>query len=148
MIRIRTARRSELHAIARLWMESWESTGLPGGPNHRFDLVRARLDRELAAGWSLYVATIADRIVGMLAIRPGDKHLDQLFVAPSFQGRGIGKALLAFARTQMPNEMWLRTPVENLRAIRWYEREGFRKEREELRPDHPLKRGYYRWRGK
>ncbi len=146
MIKIRPARRSELHAVTRLWMESWDSTGLPGGTGYRVDLLRERLDRDLAAGLQLFVATLAGRIVGMLAIRPKDRHLDQLFVAPSFQRRGIGKALLAFARTQMPAEIWLRTAVDNVRAVRWYEREGFRKEREELRPDHPWKRGYYRWR--
>ncbi len=146
MIKVRAARPSEFNEIVRLWMESWESTGLPSGPGHRFDLMRERLDREITAGWKLFVATAGGRIVGMLAIRPKDKQLDQMFVAPSFQGRGIGKALLAHARTQMPTEIWLRTAVANVRAARWYEREGFVKEREDLRPDQPLKRAYYRWR--
>ncbi len=148
MIKIRPARKAEHNEIVRLWMESWDSTGLAGGPGHRFELMRERLDREIEGGWTLHVATAGNRIVGMLAIQPKDKHLAQLFVAPSFQGRGVGKALLAFARDQMPGEIWLRTAVQNTKAIRWYEREGFIKEREDLRPGQIHKRAYYRWKKK
>jgi ribosomal protein S18 acetylase RimI-like enzyme len=142
---IRPAREAEYDAVARIWLESWESTGLSDPGETGFDALRARIEREIAAGWELYVAEAGDALAAMLAIRPADHHLDQIFVAPAFQGLGIGKALLAFARTRMPDEIWLRTSAANARAWRWYEKEGFVREREEPQPGAPAPRAYYRW---
>lgn len=142
---IRLAREDEFDAIARLWLASWESTGLGGPGDASLDELRARIPREFAAGWRLFVAETDRTLAGMLAIRPAENHLDQLFVAPAYQSVGVGKALLAFARTEMPDEMWLRTSVANERAWRWYEREGFVRERVEQRPEWSLPRAYYRW---
>jgi GNAT superfamily N-acetyltransferase len=44
----------------------------------------------------------------MLALHLPDRYLDQLFVAPTYQGSGMGRHLLAFARQQLPDEIWLR----------------------------------------
>jgi ribosomal protein S18 acetylase RimI-like enzyme len=142
---IRPALEAEYDAVARIWLESWESTGLSGPGDAGFEALRERIDREIAAGWELYVAEAGDALAAMLAIRPADHHLDQIFVAPAFKGLGVGKALLAFARTRMPDEIWLRTAVGNERAWRWYEREGFVRERVAHRPGLALPRAYYRW---
>ena len=81
----------------------------------------------------------------MLAIRLHDGYLDQLFVAPDYQGRGIGKMLLQFTRKKLPHEIWLRCVKQNEKAWRWYEREGFVFEKEEPHPDFGLMMRYYRW---
>ena len=70
---------------------------------------------------------------------------DQLFVAPKYQGNSLGRQLLAFTRQHLPDEIWLRCVRENEKAWRWYEREGFVFEKEQLEPtDRVVK--YYRWR--
>jgi ribosomal protein S18 acetylase RimI-like enzyme len=144
MFRIRRAREDEYDIVTDIWKRSWESIGLR--PNDvTFEQLRERLGREVAQGWSLYVAVDVERIVAMLALDVSDKHLDQLFVDPGYQGLGIGKTLLAFARAKMPDEMWLRTAVKNARAVAWYEREGFVKVREETEPGWSGPRAYYRW---
>src|SRR6202011_1413269 len=80
-----------------------------------------------------------------VALRLPDGCLGQLFVAPDYKGRGLGKQLLAFARERMPNEIWLRCVRENEKAWRWYEREGFVFEREEVNPITGFMMKIYRW---
>jgi ribosomal protein S18 acetylase RimI-like enzyme len=81
----------------------------------------------------------------MLALQPRDNYLDQLFVAPASQGRGLGRKLLAFTRQRLPDEIWLRCVRENDKAWRWYEREGFVFEKEAIEPATGFMMKYYRW---
>jgi GNAT superfamily N-acetyltransferase len=99
-------------------------------------------------GWSLFVADDGGRLAAMLALRLSDGCLGQLFIAPDYQGQGLGKRLLAFARELMPNEIWLRCVRENDKAWRWYEREGFVFEKEEINPMTGFMMKTYRWKRK
>jgi len=82
----------------------------------------------------------------MLAMHLPDCYLDQLFVAPKYQGDGLGRRLLTFTRQRLPDEIWLRCVRENERAWRWYEREGFVFEKEQVEPAMGRTMKYYRWR--
>jgi GNAT superfamily N-acetyltransferase len=143
---VRPACEAEFDEVARLWKRSWESTGLGSAGDAALEELRARIPKEIDAGWRLYVVDEDGALTGMLAVRPADNHLDQLFVAPERQGLGLGKRMLAFARQLMPTEMWLRCSLANERAWRWYEREGFVRERVEHRLEWSHPRAYYRWR--
>ena len=81
----------------------------------------------------------------MLALQIPKLYLDQLFVSPNYQGRSIGRRLLAHTRSLLPDEIWRRCVRENTRARRWYEREGFRLETEELEPKTGFMMKHYRW---
>jgi GNAT superfamily N-acetyltransferase len=142
---IRPARSDEYDEIARVWMDSWVSTGLEGASNFLLANLRARISREVERGWSLFVADDGGRLAAMLALRLPDGCLDQLFVAPDYQGKGLGKLLLAYARERMPHEIWLRCVRENDKAWRWYEREGFVFEKEEVNPITGFVMKLYRW---
>ena len=143
---IRPARAEEYDEIARVWMESWVSTGLEQASNYLLANLRARVRREINDGWSLFVADDNGTIAAMLAIHLPKLYLDQLFVAPEYQGRSLGRKLLAFTRTQMPDEMYLRCVRENEKAWRWYEREGFVLEKEQVEPMTGFAMKHYRWR--
>ena len=122
---IRPARAGEYDEIARVWMESWVSTGLAEVSEFLLANLRARIRREIDDGWSLYVADDHGAIAAMLAIHLQKLYLDQLFVAPEYQGRSLGRKLLAFTRTQLPDEIHLRCARGNEKAWRWYELEVF-----------------------
>ena len=84
---IRPARQEEYDEIARVWMNSWASTGLEDASNFLLAKLRARIPLEIEKGWSLYVADDDGAIAAMLALHLPDIYLDQLFVAPEYQGR-------------------------------------------------------------
>ena len=142
---IRPARQDEHDEVARVWMNSWASTGLEDASNFLLAKLRARVPLEIEKGWSLYVADVDGAIAAMLALHLPDLYLDQLFVAPEYQGRSIGRQLLAFTRQQLPDEIWLRCVRENEEAWRWYEREGFVFEKEAVEPMTGFVMKYYRW---
>jgi ribosomal protein S18 acetylase RimI-like enzyme len=142
---IRPARPDEYDEVARVWMESFVSTGLEDGSKYLLANLRARVPMEIEKGWSLYVADDGGRIAAMLALHLRDRYLDQLFVAPDYQGNGLGRRLLAFTREQLPDEIWLRCIRENDKAWRWYEREGFVFEKEEVESKTGFTMKYYRW---
>lgn len=142
---IRPARIDEHDEIARVWMNSWVSTGLESASNFLLAKLRARIPLEIERGWSLFVADQGGAIVAMLALHLPKKYLDQLFVAPEYQARGLGRCLLAFTRQQLPNEILLRCVRENEKAWRWYEREGFTFETEQVEPMTGFVMKHYRW---
>ena len=143
---IRPARSDEYDQIARVWMDSWVSTGLEDASDSLLEKLRARVPMEVAKGWSLYVADDNGVLAAMLAMHLPDRYLDQLFVAPDYQGSGLGCQLLAFTRLQLPDEIWLRCVRGNEKAWRWYEREGFAFEKEQIEPMTGRVMKYYRWR--
>jgi ribosomal protein S18 acetylase RimI-like enzyme len=142
---IRSARADEYDEIGRVWMESWVSTGLGEASEFLLANLRARIRREIDDGWSLFVADDNGTIAAMLALHLPKLYLDMLFVAPAYQGQSLGRKLLGFTRTQMPDEMSLRCVRENEKAWRWYEREGFLFEKEEIEPSNGFVMKYYRW---
>jgi ribosomal protein S18 acetylase RimI-like enzyme len=142
---IRPALPEEYDEVARVWMNSWVSTGLDSASNFLLANLRARVRHEIDNGWSLYVADDAGMLAAMLALHLPDRYLDQLFVAPEYQGQNLGRTLLAFTRSQLPDEIWLRCVRENEKAWRWYEREGFVFEKEEVAEMTGFVMKYYRW---
>jgi len=62
-------------------------------------------------------------IAGFIALK--DRHIDQLFVDPSSQRRGIGTALLSRALQNLPGRITLDVFEENRGARAFYEKHGF-----------------------
>ncbi|HWD27018.1 MAG TPA: GNAT family N-acetyltransferase [Rhizomicrobium sp.] len=148
MIVIRRARETDFDAIARVWMESWQSLRLPHWQEANYDEMRARIPVEIAGGWQLFVADDEGTIAAMLAFRTRDNYLDQIFVGSAYQHSGLGKRLLAVVREHLPDEILLRADTRNAFAIAWYEREGFVRENEVMQDGWDAPRVYYRWKRK
>ena len=145
MATIRPARVEEYDEIARVWMMSWASTGLEDASNFLLAKLRARIPLEVEKGWSLFVADDEGQLAAMLALDLQNGYLDQLFVAPEYQGNNLGRRLLAFTRQQLPDEISLRCVRENEKAWRWYEREGFVFEKQAVEPMTGFVMKHYRW---
>lgn len=131
---LRPARPDEAGAIARLWFESWAANGFEGHPDTR-EMMIERVPRELAGRWEVTVAEEDGRLLGFLALAPGEQRLDQIFIAPDAQGHGVGSALFELARSRFPDGFWLATRAVNVRARAFYERRGMALERTESGPD-------------
>lgn len=124
VVTVRPACGGDLDAIALLWRNSAALPGVITAPLPPLPAIRARVDRDLAAGWVLSVAQSGDRLVGMLALRPDQNVLDQIFVAPDWLGRGVGRLLINVAKAAMPAGFVLHTGIGNLRAQRFYAAAG------------------------
>jgi GNAT superfamily N-acetyltransferase len=139
-IDIRATRPDDFVDIARIWVQGWLAP-LKGHdrapPENLFETLRARIPRELEAGWELSVAVLDGRVVGMMALFVAEPRLDQLFVEEELRSHGIGKRLLDHAKTRMPGGFWLRTHSLNTKAQYFYAREGMRHLRDEPHPRHP-----------
>ncbi len=144
-IDVRLAIDDELDAVAGIWRES--ALMMDGSPQEvpAREAMRQRMDAELRSGWELYVAVSGSRLVGMLAIKPAEAWLDQIFVAPGDQGKGFGKALLQAAKREMPKGFELRMAASNGKAGRFYEGEGLERLREGVHPWTGIPVIFYGW---
>ncbi len=143
---LRPADRHDLEAVAAIWHASaarMDGADLELPPPS--DL-RARMDAELAAGWSLFVAVDEGRLIGMLALKPVEGVLDQLFVLPEMQGRGVGRRLLDEAKRQMPGGFQLRMAADNAQARRFYEANELALLRTDVHPRHGQAVEFRAWR--
>jgi ribosomal protein S18 acetylase RimI-like enzyme len=123
-LEIRRANGADAGAVADVYLASFHATyAFPLG--HTDDQVRAWLrivaDSDASETW---VAVHDGRVVGMMVVGPND--LDQLYVAPDHQGRGVGRRLVDLAKTISPAGLTLYTFQVNEPARRFYERNGFR----------------------
>ncbi|WP_417783237.1 N-acetyltransferase [Terasakiella pusilla] len=69
-----------------------------------------------------FVYQVAGQVVGFYALY--EESLAAIFVAPNYQGRGIGKVLLSHAKT-MREKLSLCVYKENQKSYRFYLSQGF-----------------------
>jgi len=144
-IQWRMAGKADLDAVAYVWHESARDADGAAPEIPTLDQLRSRIDLELASGWHLSIASQHGEIIAMLAVRTGTSVLDQLFVLPSKQGLGAGRALLQRATEIMPEGFTLRTASANHRARRFYERAGLALLDEGVHPSGGYPVCYYGW---
>jgi GNAT superfamily N-acetyltransferase len=114
---------SDASAVSDVWLRSF-AAALPG-------VCRAHSDREVQEWFrdvvvpfrETWVAVLEGSIVGMMVL-DGDE-LDQLYLDPSWWGRGIGERLVGLAKRRRPGGLELWTFQVNGPARRFYERHGF-----------------------
>ena len=81
--------------------------------------------RALIAGEDVLVARIDGAVAGFVSVWPREGFIHHLYVAPAWQGRGIGAALLARCERDHGLPLALKCVQANARARRFYERNGF-----------------------
>jgi GNAT superfamily N-acetyltransferase len=133
-------------ALCEVWYDSFESAGLSHSPETTVESLMERLAQEIAGGWRVVLAVDASGLAGFLAYDPEKAYLNQLFLTRRAQGRGIGKALLDFAKEKMPNGFRLRTHTDNVGAQRFYEREGLVRDATVQHPRYGHLTHIYKWR--
>ena len=142
---LRPAARADLDSVASIWHEGASLPGVGPAALPPVDVLRRRVDDELAEGWDLTIAELQGEVIGFIALRCDQGVLDQLFVRPSNAGRGIGQALFAHAQAMMPAGFSLFTRPGNARARRFYEALGMTVLRHEIHPRFGDPIVFYGW---
>ena len=123
---LRAYEQRDLPAIEDFWVAAWMATGFAIDFYARLPWLRAHLNKLAADGVEIVVGLDAEgRPAGFVTVDPSTGHLDQLCVAPSSQGGGLARALLDEAKRRSPGRIHLDVNEDNVRACRFYEREGF-----------------------
>jgi len=94
------------------------------------DKLRALVEQP---GMDLLVAVAGDSLVGYIAVNQqaqseqGDYgfEIDTFYIQRRYQGKGLGRRLLAEVRQRFGDRFWLTTWVYNDPAIAFYQRYGF-----------------------
>jgi GNAT superfamily N-acetyltransferase len=122
-IEIRRAEARDAGGIGDVWLSSWRVT-FDFGPSHPDDDVRRWLATELVPRHETWVAVEpSGTVIALMAL--SEDMIEQLYVAPAWIGRGLGKRLVALAKERRPVGLDLYCFAVNTNARRFYERSGF-----------------------
>ena len=125
---LRAATDADVEAIAELWHAGWRDGHLghvPADvlPHRTLEGFRRRTPPRLA---QTTVASVDDEVVGFVTL--AEDEVEQLYVAPAARGTGTAVALLDHAEAALArryDRAWLAVVEGNLRARRFYERQGW-----------------------
>lgn len=135
---IRTAGKADLKPIQTLLIETWHDTydGVHGAEKvdeinqdwHSLEVLTPKLTQPLT---EFVVADTGEKIAGMAFASQLDSMaiLHQLYVSPDMQGSGIGQELLQeiIFCFDSSEKLALEVDAKNEKAIKFYERNGFKK---------------------
>lgn len=120
---LRAARDSDVKAIARVHVRS-RREAMPWLPDiHSRAETEWWIENVVLPQQQVWIAESENEIVGIAAVS-GDM-LEQLYILPGHQGRGIGSALLTWAISSSDSPLRLRVFQRNEPARAFYERRGF-----------------------
>ena len=116
-----------------LWLETWKLAYPSINFDARVGWWRARWRDELVPNAIVIVAESSGAMAGFVTI-DASGYLDQLVVAPAYQGSPIATALVEETKRLSPDGVTLKVNADNFRAIRFYERNGFVDTGEDFNP--------------
>ena len=144
-IALRPALPADYDTIAEIWHAGASLPTVGPAALPPVAVLRARIDAEFAAGWTVIIALRDGEMVGFAAMKQREAVLDQLFLAPGAVGGGVGRALLDAVKTAMPEGFTLFTRTGNGTARRFYEKAGLVARREDIHPRFGDPIVYYGW---
>lgn len=128
-------------ATIALWQATWQQTYPAIDFAARVPWWRERWRNELVPNAEIIVAEQSGELAGFITI-DATGYLDQLVVAPEHWGSAIANALMDETKRLSPSGITLLVNADNMRAIRFYARNGFDHAGEEVNPTsgRPVKR--------
>ena len=112
-------------ATIELWRRTWQQHYPHLDFMARVPWWRERWRNELVPTAMVMVAERQGAVVGFVTVDPKTRYLDQLVVAPEAWGSDVAQVLMAEARRLSPAGLDLKVNADNVRAIRFYEKQGF-----------------------
>jgi|SRR5262245_12843600 len=128
-VALRQARDDDAKAVAKIWYDGWRDGHLGNVPH---DLVAIRTKesfqyRALDRVGDTVVAVVADAVAGFVMV-VGDE-VEQVYVAEQHRGSGVASLMLDEAERLVAanghERAWLAVVHGNVRARRFYERNGW-----------------------
>ncbi len=113
------------NAAVALWLRAWQATFPHIDFAARVDWWRERWRNELLPSADVVIAEMDGKLVGFVTVDPRNGYLDQIVVAPEHWAGGVAAALMAVAKNLSPIGLDLDVNTDNIRAIRFYEKQGF-----------------------
>jgi putative acetyltransferase len=136
-----------LPELADLWIAAWSKTM----PSIDFETRRIWFVDRLSALRDAGVAIVCvfdtanGDMAGFITLDPKSGHIDQIAVAPGHWGSTAAAQLMEEAKTRAPGRLTLDVNQDNPRAIRFYEKQGFRRAAAGTNPASGLKTWTYDW---
>ncbi|MFM2073065.1 MAG: hypothetical protein RLZZ623_3329 [Actinomycetota bacterium] len=128
---LRAARQGDAAGCSSVYLRS-RRFALPSVPVvHSDSEVRRWMADEMVGRVDMTVAEVDGVIVGLMVIdttTAGRGWIEQLYLDPSWIGRGLGMRFLELAQRRCPDELQLWTFAVNEAARRFYARAGFHEE--------------------
>ena len=124
---IRELRKADINSVAEIWLDTNRKAHafIPASYWERnFTAVKEMLPQA-----EVYVYETETGIQGFLGLN--GEYIEGIFVSEEAQLHGIGKCLLDYAKNRKP-ALRLNVYQKNMRAIHFYQREGFQIQREGL----------------
>ncbi len=121
-------RRQDIADLMDVWVASWRATYADIDFEARRDWFVAHLAALEGAGAQTLCLRVGapDEVKGFVVVDPATGWLDQICVHPDQFGAGAAEALMEAARQMSPRGIRLDVNADNERALRFYDREGFK----------------------
>jgi putative acetyltransferase len=121
---LRRYRTEDEDAAITLWQQTWQHAYPAIDFAARVAWWRERWRGELVPNADIVVAEQDKTLIGFVTI-DASGYLDQLVVAPDHWGSKLANRLVDEAKRLSPDHIALLVNTDNVRAIRFYERNGF-----------------------
>ena len=124
---IRELRKADINKVANIWLDTNITAHyfIPAQYwQNNFELVK-----ELLLQATVYVYEHNQEIQGFIGLN--DDYVEGIFVSDEMQSRGIGKILLDYIKDKK-DRLQLKVYQKNVRAMSFYQREGFTIQSEEM----------------
>ena len=121
------------NVVIALWHRTWSEAYPDIDFTERLDAWRVRWRNDLAPSARIVIAEKSEAIVGFVTVDTTG-YLDQLVVDPELWGSTLGDALIHAAKSLSPEGITLLVNIDNTRAIRFYQRNGFVRTHDDVNP--------------
>jgi ribosomal-protein-alanine N-acetyltransferase len=145
-VEVRPAKPSDIDTLAQVGLEAWLKGIGPHVPNR----VREQVQHEnpftpfiTSMGAAIVVAVVDGQIAGLGACEHQDDLISDVWVGPSFEGRGAGSALVRILEAEIKGRGYRKARLEvltdNARAASLYSHMGYQVEWRAVKHDTILK---------
>jgi putative acetyltransferase len=145
-IKLRPYTPADEDAAIELWRRTWAHHFPHIDFNARVAWWRERWRQELVPVAHVVVAEIDGQLAGFVTVDSKTMYLDQIVVAPEHWGSDLASALLDEAKRLSPRGLDLLVNKDNVRAIGFYEKNGFSYAGEDQNPVSGIPVNRMRWR--